>query len=117
MSHYFYRPIRLISAKSYFNRYNGSTVGTGPGITNVESKADMENPDYNRSKTAMSHWDGRSMKSNPEDVLAAARRWNHIGKIVYVVLYILFNIVFWITAISEYVRPAEQYINNDKLTF
>ena len=72
---------------------------------------DLENPDYNRSKTALSHWDGQSMKSNPEDVLAAVRRWNHIGKIVYVVLYILFNIVFWATALSEYVRPAEQYIN------
>lgn len=120
--------MRLLSAKSYFNtRYNTSTVATGGpgGITNVESKIDNEN-EYNRAKTSMSiraktemtNYDqiGSRISSNPDDILAAARRWNHIGKIVYVVLYILFNIVFWATAISEYVRPAEQYINNDKLT-
>lgn len=118
--------MRLLSAKSYFNtRYNNSVVATGPGITNVESKIQHEENEYNRAKTSMSiraktemtNYDPSNAWSNPEgDILAAARRWNHIGKIVYVVLYILFNIVFWATAISEYVRPAEQYINNDKLT-
>lgn len=123
--------MRLLSAKSYFNtRYNTSTVATGPGITNVESKMDTEHGmnEYNRAKTSMSmraktsmtdynHAGSRVSSNNPDDILAAARRWNHVGKIVYVVLYVIFNIVFWATAISEYVRPAEEYINNDKLTF
>ena len=114
----YFRPVRLVSAKSYFNRYHGSQIGTGPGITNVESKTDMENGNEFRPKTSMTNWDGKSMKSNPnEDILAPARRFNNIGKVVYVGFYVIFNIIFWSTAISEYVRPAEEYINNDKLTF
>ena len=46
-----------------------------------------------------------------EDKYEAARRWNHLGKVVYVVLYLIFNIAFWAVAIQEYVRPAEEYIN------
>ena len=48
-----------------------------------------------------------------EDKLAAARRWNYLGKIVYLVLYLMFNLVFWIIALTEYVRPAEEYINGN----
>ena len=125
MRNIFDRPVtmRLLSAKSIFaGRYNGSTVGTGPGITSVESKTDTGHDDveYSRAKTSMTQYNtgvAGSVKSNPEDELAPARHMNCIGKIVYVVLYIFFNIVFWVTAITEYVRPAEEYINNDKLTF
>ena len=106
--------IRPLTAKSIWaGRYIGSTVGTRPVITSVESKRDTEQDvEYRRTKTAMTG----SLKSEEEDELAPARHMNCIGKIVYVVLYIFFNIVFWVTAISEYVRPAEEYINNDKLT-
>ena len=122
MQNIFDRPVsmRLLSAKSIFaGRYNGSTVGTGPGITSVESKTEHDDVEYSRAKTSMTQYTGvaGSVKSNPEDELAPARHMNCIGKIVYVVLYIFFNIVFWVTAITEYVRPAEEYINNDKLTF
>ena len=122
MQNIFDRPVsmRLLSAKSIFaGRYNGSTVGTGPGITSVESKTEHDDVEYSRAKTSMTQYAGvaASVKSNPEDELAPARHMNCIGKIVYVVLYIFFNIVFWVTAITEYVRPAEEYINNDKLTF
>ena len=48
-----------------------------------------------------------------EDKLAAARHWNYLGKIVYLVLYLMFNLVFWIIALTEYVRPAEEYINGN----
>ena len=48
-----------------------------------------------------------------EDTLASARRWNFLGKVIYVVLYLLFNIVFWSIATNEYLRPAEEYINDD----
>ena len=50
-----------------------------------------------------------------EDNLAAARRWNHLGKVIYVVCYLLFNLVFWITAITEYMRPAEEYISKEEV--
>ena len=55
-------------------------------------------------------------KPEEDDLLASARRWNNLGKIVYVVIYVVFNIVFWITAITEYLRPAEEYISRDTVT-
>ena len=55
-------------------------------------------------------------KPEDDDLLASARKWNHLGKIVYVVIYVVFNIVFWITAITEYLRPAEEYISRDTVT-
>ena len=100
------------STKSIFtSRYNRSTVGTGPGITSVGTKTDTEHDvEYIRAKTALT-------RVTEDDELETAKRINNIGKIVYAVLYLIFNIVFWVTAISEYVRPAEEYINNNKLTF
>ena len=104
------------STKSIFtSRYNRSTVGTGPGITSVGTKTDTEHDvEYIRAKTALNT---RVTSDTDEDELVAAKRMNNIGKIVYAVLYLIFNIVFWVIAISEYVRPAEEYINNNKLTF
>lgn len=45
-----------------------------------------------------------------EHEFAQARRINLLGKYTYVVAVILFNIVFWSVAFSEYFRPAEEYI-------
>ena len=53
--------------------------------------------------------------SDEVDNLAYARRVNNLGKVIYVTIYIIFNIAFWITAITEYMRPAEEYINDDKV--
>lgn len=110
------KPIRLFSAKSVFRGgYRNKTASTSSteAITTVDVRGpgpDTEGATYNpRPKTAMSNYG--KLKENGGDVLAAARRVNDIGKVIYVVLYIMFNIVFWSVAITEYIRPAEEYIN------
>lgn len=37
-------------------------------------------------------------------------RFNGFAKVVYIVVVILFNIVFWTVAITEFVVPAEEYL-------
>lgn len=113
------KPIRLFSAKSIFRGYRNKTGSTSSTeqITTVDVRGpgiDTEGAAYNpRPKTAMSDY-GKLKHHNEEqgDLLAAARRVNDIGKVIYVVLYVMFNIVFWAVAITEYIRPAEEYIND-----
>jgi len=108
--------IRLPSAKSIFNRNkeNMVTVETRPPTGTINRQDSRINKMLNSSTSS----EAGLFANNPEaaDALEAARRWNYLGKIVYVVLYVFFNIVFWITAISEYVRPAEEYISKDSVT-
>ena len=105
-------PIRILhSAKSVFYKKNSSSTSDTNGITSVEAQGENPAAFVRRPKTAMTDY-GR-MDSN--DKLSEARKWNHLGKVIYVVLYAVFNLVFWIVAITEYMRPAEEYINNDKL--
>ena len=40
-----------------------------------------------------------------------AKKINFYAKVTFVVAVILFNIVFWSVAISEYVIPAENYLD------
>ena len=39
-----------------------------------------------------------------------ASKMNAIGKVVFIVIMIIFNIIFWIVAFVEQLRPAEDYI-------
>lgn len=52
------------------------------------------------------HWEA---KCGQQD-LSYPKRMNSIGKIIYVLLVLGFNLVFWILAITEYSRPASEYI-------
>ncbi len=45
-----------------------------------------------------------------EDPLRYAKRFNTFGKVVYIVTVVVFNIVFWIVAINEFVIPPEEYL-------
>ena len=47
-----------------------------------------------------------------EKVLIRAIWLNRIGNIIFVVFMIIFNIIFWIVAFLEHLRPGEEYINN-----
>ena len=44
------------------------------------------------------------------NLLKHARRLNLIAKIGFAVFMIIFNLVFWSIAITEYLRPADEYI-------
>ena len=45
-----------------------------------------------------------------------ARLMNNLAKVAFIGFLIIFNIIFWIVAINEYVRPAEDYItDSDKV--
>ena len=90
------------------------TVETRPPTGTINRQDSRINKMLNSSTSS----EAGLFANNPEaaDALEAARRWNYLGRIVYVVLYVFFNIVFWITAISEYVRPAEEYISKDSVT-
>ena len=39
-----------------------------------------------------------------------AKRLNKIAKVVYVLLVLAFNFIFWIVAIIEYLKPAVEYL-------
>ena len=41
-----------------------------------------------------------------------ARKLNNFAKIVFAILILLFNLVFWTIAIREYNKPADEYIKN-----
>ena len=39
-----------------------------------------------------------------------ARKYNQMGKYGYLTVVIVFQIIFWIVAINEFMRPAEAYL-------
>ena len=39
-----------------------------------------------------------------------ARFMNTIAKVVFIILLVIFNVVFWTIAFMEHSRPAEYYI-------
>ena len=41
-----------------------------------------------------------------------ARKLNNFAKVVFAILILLFNLVFWTIAIREYNKPADEYIKN-----
>ena len=42
--------------------------------------------------------------------LVQARRFNSFAKVVYMSVVVVFNAVFWIVAVYQYHRPAEEYL-------
>ena len=59
----------------------------------------------------------RIEKSEDEEIknskaMKRARKLNNFAKIVFAILILLFNLVFWTIAIREYNKPADEYIKN-----
>ena len=48
-----------------------------------------------------------------QDYIAEAKRANRMGIILVSLLIVLFNLVFWIIGIQEYLRPAETYFDEE----
>ena len=49
-------------------------------------------------------------KNIEKDYIEKAKLFNQLGKIIFVFLCVIFNVVFWSIATIEYMRPAEEYI-------
>ena len=49
-------------------------------------------------------------KKTKAENMREATKINTIGKVIFIMICVLFNIVFWAVAVNEYVRPAEVYI-------
>ena len=45
-------------------------------------------------------------------LLKRVKRLNLCGKIVFAIVGIMFNGIFWAVAFTEYFRPAEKYITD-----
>lgn len=102
-------------------RANGNSVGTG--FISTKSSNQVSNSATRpqtamaggaviisrRPKSPMEHDDEKEELLYNEE-MAGAKRLNDLGKVVYVAIIIAFNIFFWVVAITEYVRPAEEYI-------
>ena len=41
-----------------------------------------------------------------------AKLMNNLAKVAFIGFLVIFNIIFWIVAINEYVKPAEDYITD-----
>ena len=52
----------------------------------------------------------KNVDRTPEEVIRRAEFINWLGKVIFICLCLIFNIIFWGIAIAEYVRPAEEYI-------
>lgn len=40
---------------------------------------------------------------------------NRLGKVLYVLTFVLFNVIFWIVALQEYLRDAEHYLKDREI--
>jgi hypothetical protein len=49
-------------------------------------------------------------EQSQKDMMINAKRINTAGKIIFILICVFFNLVFWVLAINEYKRPAEEYI-------
>ena len=46
------------------------------------------------------------------NALKSARKLNNIAKVVFAILIVFFNLVFWTIALREHNRPANDYIKD-----
>ena len=53
---------------------------------------------------------GPNKNEDENNFLLQAKKINNIGKILFVFLTLLFNVVFWAIAAYEFSRPAEEYL-------
>lgn len=51
-----------------------------------------------------------SPKAGRRDPLSGAKWSNTLGKFGFLCLIVVFNVVFWITAVYEYLLPPEAYL-------
>ena len=80
-------------------------------LAHVVSKARRKEP---ISLKIGSQWFSKNQDTNTNEdynELEKARQLNNVGKIIFFLTVITFNLGFWYTAIKEYVRPAEDYLN------
>ncbi len=49
------------------------------------------------------------------DAQKKATKFNDFAKVVYLVVVISFNVAFWSVAMREYMRPAEEFLNENVL--
>ena len=62
-------------------------------------------PEEKNAITGATYYDPTYMKR--------AKQANFFAKVTFIILLILFNAIFWIVAITEYVIPAENYIDKE----
>ena len=90
-----------------------TTKDSGPCLLCQVKSANICNITYtpNNGKIREFVSDNQEKKENTsESLIYKARHMNWIGKVVFICLCFVFNIIFWIIAFVEYVRPAEEYI-------
>ena len=60
---------------------------------------------------------GRSFGSfDEEDELASAKKINKGGRVLFMLIILTFNLIFWLIALSEYVKSPEEYLNLNDTT-
>ena len=50
-----------------------------------------------------------------DDLLGAATKINQLGKVLFLALIFVFNLVFWLVALNEYVKDAQHYLHLDEV--
>ena len=86
-----------------FHTYLGYFISNAKkGLQNQITKVRPVNYDHGKEDDEMTK----------AKVLIHAIWLNRIGNIVFVVFMIVFNIIFWIVAFLEHLRPGDEYINN-----
>ena len=53
---------------------------------------------------------GKAALFEEQDPLAFSKKVNNGGKVLYILVVVAFNLIFWSIALLEYFRPAEDYI-------
>ena len=55
---------------------------------------------------------GQTKLKEKQNQMDHARFMNTIAKVVFIILLVIFNVVFWTIAYLEHIRTVEFYINN-----
>ena len=54
------------------------------------------------------------MSPKDDDELKGAKRLNRAGTVLFALIAVIFQFIFWIVALKEFYRPAEEYIHIHK---
>ncbi|TRY75302.1 hypothetical protein TCAL_15664 [Tigriopus californicus] len=64
-----------------------------------------------RNKTIQTSHPGKRYVGYDDNIMRDAQKTNQLGKTLFLLVILIFNLIFWIVALGEYVKSAEHYLH------
>ena len=77
-------------------------------LAHVVAKAKENNPMLNGNGAKVFH--SMDEKQDKKENLKVAAKLNNWAKVVFAIVIVLFNVIFWTVAFREYVKPSREYL-------